>query len=244
MSLENLLVHESGALIIDMGMCLRVPVEIPVVLDTNTTSDHPPATASLEPWTTSFGNMNLAHADNGINGNSQYAHHSTSGSLPHSALPNNSAATLPSPNGGPLTLPTTVSARRLRRFLVTPQGTCGKWIYMSPEIYKNATPFDGFAVDMWAAGVILFLMVTGFPPWDRACNTDERFRYMSAGYLVQMLTEWDLGLSPDVMDLLQRMLFLDPKDRLSLDQVRAHPWMVNGPCDPPTPAATASRPAI
>jgi serine/threonine protein kinase len=118
---------------------------------------------------------------------------------------------------------------------------------MSPEIYKNATPFDGFAVDMWAAGVILFLMVTGFPPWDRACNTDERFRYMSAGYLVQMLTEWDLGLSPDVMDLLQRMLFLDPKDRLSLDQVRAHPWMVNGPCDPPTtpaPTTTSSRPAI
>jgi serine/threonine protein kinase len=227
-----------------MGMCLRVPVEIPVVPDSNAASD-PTATAALEPWTTSFGNMNLAHADNGINGTPQYAH-STSATPPHSAFPNNPATgMLPTPNGGPVTVPPTpiVSARRLRRFLVTPQGTCGKWIYMSPEIYKNATPFDGFAVDMWAAGVILFLMVTGFPPWDRACNTDERFRYMSAGYLVQMLTEWDLGLSPDVMDLLQRMLFLDPKDRLSLDQVRAHPWMVNGPCDPPTPAATA-RPTI
>ena len=81
---------------------------------------------------------------------------------------------------------------------------------------------------MWAAGVILFLMLTGFPPWERACQTDERFHYMSGGYLVQMLTEWDVGLSSDAMDLLQRMLFLDPKDRLSLEQVRAHPWMVNG----------------
>jgi serine/threonine protein kinase len=173
MSLENLLVHESGALIIDMGMCLRVPVEIPVAPDNTHNASDPTATASLEPWTTSFGNMNLAHADNGINGIPQF---STS-TLPHSALPNN-PATVPRPNGGPVTLPPTpmVSARRLRRFLVTPQGTCGKWIYMSPEIYKNATPFDGFAVDMWAAGVILFLMVTGFPPWDRACNTDERFR--------------------------------------------------------------------
>ena len=101
-------------------------------------------------------------------------------------------------------------------------------MYMSPEIYRDEEPFDGFAVDMWAAGVILFLMLTGFPPWERACQTDERFHYMSSGYLVQMLTEWDIGLSSDAMDLLQRMFFLDPKDRLSLEQVRAHPWMVNG----------------
>lgn len=121
-----------------------------------------------------------------------------------------------------------VSGRGRPRHLISPQGTCGKWIYMSPEIYQNSEPFDAFAVDMWAAGVILFLMLTGFPPWERACPTDERFHYMTAGYLVQMLTEWEIGLSSDAMDLLQRMLFLDPKDRLSLDQVRAHPWMVNG----------------
>ena len=34
-----------------------------------------------------------------------------------------------------------------------------------------------------------------------------------------MLTEWQLGLSSDAMDLLQRMLFLDPKDRLSLGKL-------------------------
>ena len=85
------------------------------------------------------------------------------------------------------------------------------------------------AVDVWACGVILFLMLTGFPPWERPCRTDERFKYMTAGYLVQMLTEWELGLSPDAMDLLQRMMWLDPRDRLSLAQLRAHPWMRNGP---------------
>lgn len=143
MSLENLLLHQqTGALIIDMGMCLRIPYN-----------------AS-------------------------------------------------------------------RRCLLTPQGTCGKWIYMSPEIYKSKEPFDGHAVDLWAAGVILFLMLTGFPPWERACPTDDRFKYMSGGYLVQMLTEWRIPISPDAMDLLQRMLFVDPKDRLSLAQVRAHPWMM------------------
>lgn len=127
-----------------------------------------------------------------------------------------------------------ISLRKKPRYLITPQGTCGKWIYMSPEVYRNSESFDGHAVDMWAAGVILFLMLTGFPPWERACMTDERFKYMSAGYLVPMLTEWNLGLSADAMDLLQRMLFLDPRDRLSLDQVRHHPWMVSGLRIPPS----------
>jgi len=54
---------------------------------------------------------------------------------------------------------------------------------MSLEIYKNQEPFDRFALDMWGAGVILFPMVTGFPPRERACEADERFKYMSGGYL-------------------------------------------------------------
>jgi serine/threonine protein kinase len=175
LSLENLLVHKNGALIIDLGMCLRLP----------------------------------------------FVEDSLTASMQNMTIMNNPQQQV------------TVNARRKRRCLVQPQGTCGKWIYMSPEIYKNKESFDGFSVDMWAAGVILFLMLTGFPPWERACSTDERFKYMSAGYLVQMLTEWDIGITPDAMDLLQRMLFLDPKDRLSLDQVRAHPWMLNGPQVPP-----------
>jgi serine/threonine protein kinase len=196
MSLENLLVHQDGALIIDMGMCLLVPFEDDGI--TNNT-----ATASL---TASFNQMNM---NNG--GQQQIIN-----KLQQEQI-SNGMQQIPLKSG-----------RQRPRYLIRPQGTCGKWIYMSPEIYQNKEPFDGFAVDMWAAGVILFLMLTGFPPWERACQTDERFHYMTAGYLVQMLTEWEIGLSSDAMDLLQRMLFIDPKDRLSLDQVRAHPWMVNG----------------
>jgi serine/threonine protein kinase len=51
-------------------------------------------------------------------------------------------------------------------YLLLPQGMCGKWHYMSPEVCKNQMPFDGPAVDLWATGVILFLMLTGFPPWE------------------------------------------------------------------------------
>jgi len=48
---------------------------------------------------------------------------------------------------------------------------------------------------------------------------------MANGYLVQMLTEWQVPISPDAKDLLQRMFWLDPADRLSLEQVCAHPWL-------------------
>jgi serine/threonine protein kinase len=198
MSLENLLVHnESGALIIDMGMCLRIPF----VDD--------PQQVLLSPF-------------------QQYSYPQLTSSMQNMSMTNGHQAIAANHNGAPV-----VAGRSRPRALIRPQGTCGKWIYMSPEIYRDKDPFDGYAVDVWAAGVILFLMLTGFPPWERACPTDERFKFMTAGYLVQMLTEWNLGLSGDALDLLQRMLFLDPKDRLSLDQVRAHPWMVNGPLAPP-----------
>mmetsp|Transcript_12956 Transcript_12956/g.18571 ORF Transcript_12956/g.18571 Transcript_12956/m.18571 type:complete len:406 (+) Transcript_12956:98-1315(+) len=110
------------------------------------------------------------------------------------------------------------------RLLMNPQGTCGKWHYMAPEIVANQEPFDGFAIDLWAAGVILFIMLLGYPPWEKAEDADERFRYMSRGYMTQLLTQWNSGLSSEVMDLLQKMLYKNPRQRLSLRQISTHPW--------------------
>ena len=71
-------------------------------------------------------------------------------------------------------------------------------------------------------------MLTGQPPWEEPKMTDENFKLMSTGYLVQILTERRVGLSADALDLMQRMFWLDPADRLSLEQVCAHPWMTHG----------------
>ena len=49
------------------------------------------------------------------------------------------------------------------RALIAPQTPCGKWYYLSPEVCLSEEPFDGPAVDLWAAGVILFIMLTGIP---------------------------------------------------------------------------------
>jgi len=116
--------------------------------------------------------------------------------------------------------------RERDRCLIRPQGSVGKPYYMSPEIVRNDI-FDGYAVDLWALGPILFLMVTGFPPWERAIATDQRFTYFSTGFLQQIIEGWNLGLDPDLLDLLQRMFWRDPRMRLSLEQVREHPWVAN-----------------
>ena len=169
-SLENLMINNQTSLVIDFGMCIRVP----------------------------FDDNSSTELDNNNHNNNNNNHN----------------------NGMP--------AVRGRRLLITPQGTCGKWHYMSPEIVNNREPFDGYAIDLWAAGIILFIMLTGFPPWEKADDSDERFKYMSRGYMVQLLTEWDLGLSPEAMDLLQKMLYKDPRKRLSLKQVWSHAWVQMG----------------
>ena len=41
--------------------------------------------------------------------------------------------------------------------VLPPQGACGKQNYISPEVMLNAGGFDGFAVDVWACGILLFV---------------------------------------------------------------------------------------
>ena len=121
------------------------------------------------------------------------------------------------------------------RRLMKPQGVCGKHNYMSPEVFANIDNFDGFAIDLWAAGVILYIMLTGFPPYDQANLTDQRFELIVNGKLMEQLRNWNIILSDDAGDLMQRMLQLNPRKRLTLAQVMAHPWVVNGPAQPPPP---------
>ena len=110
-----------------------------------------------------------------------------------------------------------------QRCLFHPQGACGKLPYMSPEIYKNRTSFDGSAADVWTAGTILFCMVTGNRSYQRPHASDPQFYWMSRG-LLQLLADWNVKLSPEGEHLLQNMLQVKPRLRLTVDEVMNHPW--------------------
>ena len=107
-----------------------------------------------------------------------------------------------------------------------PQGPCGKKNYLAPEVLENVNPFFGHLVDMWSAGIILFILLTGYPPVEAATSLDPRFRMIRDGQLGEMLTSWDVKLSNGAVDLLQKMLRANPYERLSIDDILAHEWMV------------------
>lgn len=131
--------------------------------------------------------------------------------------------------------------------------------FRSPEIFANKTNFDGFAVDLWSAGVILYIMVTGFPPYDMPAREDERFQIICNGDLMKQLQAWEsecslhsycffdllceltfiapslVNISESCGDLLQWMLQPNPRDRPTLSQVMLHEWVVEGDIEPPVP---------
>lgn len=128
------------------------------------------------------------------------------------------------------------------RLLFKPIMPCGKPHYIAPEVIKSEEPFDGFMVDLWAVGVILFIMLVGLPPWEFAREEDPRYRMVSRGGLSRMIRSWNRPISAEALDLLQKMLMADPRRRLSLTEIKDHPWVrderVSQASVPPPPPPT------
>ena len=106
-----------------------------------------------------------------------------------------------------------------------PQGSCGKRNYISPEVLSNSDSFYGHLVDVWALGVMLFILLAGVPPVDTATVLDARYRMICENRLGEMLQQWGIHLTSEAVDLLQKLLQADPTRRLTLDEIRNHPWL-------------------
>lgn len=109
------------------------------------------------------------------------------------------------------------------------QSICGKRNYISPEVMREEPVFNPMLCDVWAAGVILFIALTGVPPVDTATINDERFRMICAGRLQEMLSSWGMEVDAQAVDLVQRIMRPNPADRPTLQQILAHPWMQQEP---------------
>mmetsp|Transcript_11261 Transcript_11261/g.16048 ORF Transcript_11261/g.16048 Transcript_11261/m.16048 type:complete len:405 (-) Transcript_11261:144-1358(-) len=114
------------------------------------------------------------------------------------------------------------------RRLMEAQGQGGKLLYMAPEVVSREDAFDGFAIDLWAAGIILFILLIGLAPFQWAHGSDARYAKISSGKLRELLNGLNIELSPEAIDLLQNMFWEDPARRLTLAQVMQHPWTING----------------
>jgi len=121
---------------------------------------------------------------------------------------------------------TALTGQDYSNFLIPPDGVCGKKNYIAPEIIIGTEPFSPCKVDVWALGVILFVLLVGSPPMDYACDLDLRFRMIASGQLGLLLEAWQVThLSPLAVDLITAMLSANPRDRPNLDQILDHPWL-------------------
>jgi serine/threonine protein kinase len=118
-----------------------------------------------------------------------------------------------------------VSEGNCRR-LITKQGQSGNLAYLAPEVVEPENEFDGFAVDLWSAGVILFILLVGLAPFEWAHMTDYRFRQINKGKLKDLLKGMDVQISDDACHLMQNMLWRNPRKRLTLAQLLSHRWVV------------------
>ncbi|XP_076437219.1 serine/threonine-protein kinase DCLK3-like [Babylonia areolata] len=103
---------------------------------------------------------------------------------------------------------------------------CGTPTYVAPEILTEIG--YGLEVDMWAVGVITYILLCGFPPFrspDR--NQTELFEFIKAGEYEFLSPYWD-NVSDSAKDLIRRLLVVKKSKRYTAVDVLSHPWVVCG----------------
>jgi len=98
---------------------------------------------------------------------------------------------------------------------------CGTPGYVAPEVLKNE-PY-GKAVDMWSLGVILYILLCGFPPFYHE-STAVLYKQIKKGEYDFPAPYWST-ISSSAKELVQRLLTVDPNKRFTAEQVLAHPWV-------------------
>ncbi|KVI04782.1 phosphoenolpyruvate carboxylase kinase 2-like [Cynara cardunculus var. scolymus] len=103
-------------------------------------------------------------------------------------------------------------------------GVVGTPYYVAPEVLSGREYNE--KVDVWSAGVILYIMLAGVPPF-YGDTPAETFEAVLRGNL-RFPTRIFRSISPEAKDLLRKMLCKDVSRRFSAEQVLRHPWVING----------------
>jgi len=108
----------------------------------------------------------------------------------------------------------------------------GKFLYMAPEVFRGET-YCPKAADVYSLGVMLFMLLTGVPPYTTPESCDQRFHMLSDGSqlgveaLLRACKKVEVGTpvaSREVIDMLSYMLCPASK-RYSLKEILSHPFL-------------------
>uniref|UniRef100_A0A673H658 calcium/calmodulin-dependent protein kinase n=1 Tax=Sinocyclocheilus rhinocerous TaxID=307959 RepID=A0A673H658_9TELE len=100
-------------------------------------------------------------------------------------------------------------------------GFAGTPGYLSPEVLRKEA--YGKPVDIWACGVILYILLVGYPPfWDE--DQHKLYQQIKAGAYDFPSPEWDT-VTPDAKNLINQMLTINPAKRITAQEALKHPWV-------------------
>jgi len=97
--------------------------------------------------------------------------------------------------------------------------TCGTPNYVAPEVLSDQG-YDGKKADVWSCGVILYVLLAGFLPFDESTIVALFAKIQSADFTYP---SW---FSSEVRSLLDQMLVADPHNRITIANIKNHPWFI------------------
>jgi serine/threonine protein kinase len=109
--------------------------------------------------------------------------------------------------------------------------SCGTEQFLAPEIIRVARPELGYniksfglEVDMWALGISLYVMLTGYFPFEASSSSRDKLqKYIAKGH-IELNYEQFLELSDHAKALIKRLLVCNPSDRLTASNALSDPW--------------------
>jgi len=105
--------------------------------------------------------------------------------------------------------------------------TCGTPGYVAPEILEQR-PY-GKACDYWSIGVVLYILLCGFPPFYDEDNM-VLFEKIKNGKFEFSSPYWD-NISLEAKEIIANLLVVDPSRRLDCDKLLKHPWILGETCN-------------
>ena len=105
---------------------------------------------------------------------------------------------------------------------------CGTPVYMAPEILKG-NGYKGFPVDVWSAGVALYIMLSGTLPFNK--DKDHDLEYSILNNNIKEIKD----ISDEGNNLLKNILEKDPNKRYTCNQILEHPWLNSNLIDDENP---------
>ena len=98
---------------------------------------------------------------------------------------------------------------------------CGTPEYLSPEMIRKTG--HNYLVDIWTLGVLLFELLAGYAPFTGA-NQSELFMNIK-----KLKINWPIDFPPLAKNLVTKILKLNPKERLSIEEISNHTWFEKNP---------------